>query len=296
MSFETYLEQCRRRVDNALENYLPTASESPQQLNQAARYSVFNGGKRVRPFLVYATCEALGANESSNSIADAAACAVELIHAYSLVHDDLPAMDDDDLRRGKPTCHKAFDEATAILAGDALQTHAFSVLTEVDCDAAQKIQMIQTLATASGALGMVAGQAIDLAAVGKTLNLEQLQAMHELKTGALIKASVALGALAATQASNEQRSALERFAKHIGLAFQVQDDILDVEGDTAILGKNQGADQALNKPTYPALLSLEGAKEKAQALHQAALKELDIFDESADQLRALSHYIVSRIS
>jgi len=296
VTFKTYIEHCQQRVDAALDQYLPLNEDASVQLNEAVRYSVFNGGKRVRPFLVYATAEALEASKETSVASDAAACAVELIHAYSLVHDDLPAMDDDDLRRGKPTCHKAFNEATAILAGDALQAHAFAILTEVKTEPSQVIKMIKTLAYASGARGMVGGQAIDLASVGKQLNLDQLQSMHQLKTGALIKASVILGALATNKATETQINALERYAAHIGLAFQIQDDILDVEGDTATLGKSQGADQALNKPTYPALLSLQGAKDKAHSLHQAAVAELEMFGDSANQLRALSEYIVSRIS
>jgi len=296
VTFKTYIEHCQQRVDAALDQYLPLNEDASVQLNEAVRYSVFNGGKRVRPFLVYATAEALEASKETSVASDAAACAVELIHAYSLVHDDLPAMDDDDLRRGKPTCHKAFNEATAILAGDALQAHAFAILTEVKTEPSQVIKMIKTLAYASGARGMVGGQAIDLASVGKQLNLDQLQSMHQLKTGALIKASVILGALATNKATETQINALERYAAHIGLAFQIQDDILDVEGDTATLGKSQGADQALNKPTYPALLSLQGAKDKAHSLYQAAVAELEMFGDSANQLRALSEYIVSRIS
>jgi geranylgeranyl pyrophosphate synthase len=213
------------------------------------RYAVLGGGKRVRPVLVFAAGAAVGAADAR---LDAPACAVELIHAYSLVHDDLPAMDDDDLRRGRPSCHRAFDEATAILTGDALQTLAFQILAQAtEPDAAVRLRMIATLALASGSRGMAGGQAIDLAAVGRELDMVQLEDMHIHKTGALIRASVLLGALCTDEFDEPRLERLDRYAKCIGLAFQIQDDILDVVGDTALLGKTAGADTARDKPTYP---------------------------------------------
>ncbi|OOZ38832.1 geranyl transferase [Solemya pervernicosa gill symbiont] len=291
-----FLTEARQRVDTALGQLLPAASIHPAQLHEAMRYSVFNGGKRVRPALVYATGRAL--NNDSERL-DIAASAVELIHAYSLVHDDLPAMDDDDLRRGKPTCHKAFDEATAILAGDALQTLAFHIIAHnhsIDEDGSRRIGMIESLALASGSRGMAGGQAIDLAAVGETMDIAQLEDMHIHKTGALIRASVKLGALCSDQITSNQLERLDHYAKCIGLAFQIRDDILDIEGDTETIGKTQGADIALNKPTYPALLGLDGAKERAVDLRNDALQALEPFGEGADLLRELAKYIVDRVS
>jgi geranylgeranyl diphosphate synthase type II len=249
------------------------------------------GGKRVRPLLVYAACEALGGEPEQ---ADHAACAVELIHAYSLVHDDLPAMDDDDLRRGRPTTHKAYDEACAILAGDALQTFAVEVLTQAPQAAETRLKMLSVLARASGPAGMVGGQAIDLESVGKQIDQTALEMMHRHKTGALIEASVHLGALASGKASPEQMELLIRYARAVGLAFQVQDDVLDVESDTQTLGKRQGADIARDKPTYPALLGLEDAKHYAQSLCEQALQALHSFGDAAEPLRALALYIVQR--
>ena len=289
-----YLVQCQKRVDSTLEQHLPADTIQPQRLHQAMRYATLNGGKRIRPMLVYAAGEVLGiVPEQLNG----PACAVELIHAYSLIHDDLPAMDDDDLRRGRPTCHKAFDEATAILAGDALQTLAFRVLCRADAvpfGSDVRLQMVETLAHASGSRGMAGGQAMDLAAVGLELDLARLEAMHIHKTGALIHASVKLGCLAAIDADPQQTQQLEHYANCIGLAFQVQDDILDVEGDTATLGKTQGKDQVNGKPTYPALIGLKGAKELAHSLCQDALDSLATLDQRADPLRWLADYIVNR--
>ena len=258
------------------------------------RYSVLSEGKRIRPVLVYASGQALGVDLSA---LDAPACAVEMIHAYSLIHDDLPAMDDDDLRRGRPTCHKAFDEATAILAGDALQALAFAVLAKdkhLVIDDTQRIKMIDILALASGSEGMAGGQAIDLSSVGKALDLEQLQDMHSRKTGALIRASVELGALAAPGLAESQFNQLSAYAHCIGLAFQIQDDILDIESDTETLGKPQGSDQARNKPTYPNLLGLDGAKQAALKMHEQALDNLSAFDHRADTLRDIADYIIQR--
>ncbi|MGS2723168.1 polyprenyl synthetase family protein [Porticoccus sp. GXU_MW_L64] len=278
------------RVGQALKQCL-NAHPNAALLYKAMEYSVLNGGKRVRPMLAYGAAMAVG---DINSDTDQAACAVELIHAYSLIHDDLPAMDDDDLRRGKPTCHVRFGEANAILAGDALQALAFEQLTRLHHTPAQQaLQMITKLSQAAGAQGMVAGQAIDLAAVDQTLDLSQLELMHHLKTGALIDASIHLGALSAG-ASAAQLAALREYSRLVGLAFQVQDDILDVESNTAVLGKRQGADQALNKPTYTSLLGLEGAKQKATQLCSDSLDALSEFGPRADGLRALAKYIINR--
>ncbi len=293
--FNDFVRASRERVDSALNHYLPLGQD-PTQLREAMRYSLFNGGKRVRPTLAYASALAISADALNihGELLNRVACALESLHSYSLVHDDLPAMDDDDLRRGKPTCHIAFNEATAILAGDALQTFAFELLSEAETvDAKIQIALIAQLAKASGVQGMVLGQAIDLAAVDKTIDLAQLEHMHRHKTGALIRASVSMGATA-LRASAEQLKALDIYAAAIGLAFQVQDDILDVIADTETLGKQQGADIARNKPTYVALLGLEGARAKAQELHQQAIAALNEFGESADYLRALSAYIIER--
>lgn len=294
MNFRQLIASTRGRVEAALERRLPPESELPSLLHRAMRYSSLDGGKRVRPLLVYAAGQAVGVPAEQ---LDGTACAVELIHVYSLVHDDLPAMDNDDLRRGKPTCHKAFDEATAILVGDALQSLAFEVLAT---DAAlavsgeRRTQMIAELARASGSRGMVGGQAIDIAAAGSRLDLEALQTMHRMKTGALIAVSVRLGAMAAPQVSGGHIEALDRYAAAIGLAFQIQDDILDVEGDTATLGKPQGSDHDRNKPTYTSLLGLAGAKAKAREVHAEAVDALEEFGEAADPLRSLADYIIER--
>jgi len=291
--FEQSLKEYQSEIDAALLRFLPEQTEIPLQLHEAMHYVTFNGGKRVRPVLVYATGVALGASLQQ---LHRPAAAVELIHAYSLVHDDLPAMDDDDLRRGKPTCHKAFDEATAILTGDALLTLAFEILSEQEADstAEQQLALIIILSKASGNMGMVGGQAIDLNSVGMALTLDQLKQMHAKKTGALIRASVLMGATAAN-ATNSQKDALIQYAEAIGLAFQIRDDILDIEGDTEVIGKSQGADIARNKPTYPALLGLDGAKQAAADLHETAMDVLNGFDERANTLRELSAYIVNRI-
>ena len=291
-----YQARSQDRVNAALNTLFTAPTPELARLYEAMRYSVMNGGKRVRPLLAYAACEALGgAPEQANG----AACAVELIHAYSLVHDDLPAMDDDDLRRGQPTTHKKFDEACAILAGDGLQSLAFSALldpTLSDCTAQIRLAMVSALAMAAGPAGMVGGQAIDLGSVGLKLNQSALEYMHRHKTGALIEASVRLGALASGRATPEQLDALQTYARAIGLAFQVQDDILDVESDTQTLGKRQGADIARDKPTYPALLGLDAAKAYAVQLRDQALAALRPFDAAAEPLRELARYIVERRS
>jgi geranylgeranyl pyrophosphate synthase len=294
-SFKHTLADYTRRVDAALDRWLPKPAGPEARLQEAMRYSVIGGGgKRVRPVLVYAAADAL---HIPLDRLDAAACAVEIIHAYSLIHDDLPAMDDDELRRGRPTCHIAFDEATAILAGDALQALAFEILAKdegLQCGPQIRLDMIRLLAEASGSLGMAGGQAIDLAAVGKSLTLHELENMHRLKTGALIRASVLLGAMCSPDANAAKLKALDDYARCVGLAFQIHDDILDVIADTATLGKPQGSDMEQNKPTYPALLGLDGARERALDMHRQALRALEIFDSSADTLRQLSAFIVER--
>ena len=281
-----------QQVDAQLERILPPASGPAERLFAAMRYSVFNGGKRLRPALCFAAADAIG---NSNSNTAKVAAAVEMIHAYSLIHDDLPAMDNDDLRRGKPTCHIQFDEATAILAGDALQSLAFQQLTELtDMASDSLVELMSILATYSGCSGMAAGQAIDLAATGQTLNIDQLDTMHRHKTGALIEASLLMGAITAGGASQAQLSALRDFAHAIGLAFQVQDDILDVESSTEQLGKQQGSDAANNKSTYTSLLGLEQARNQAASLYQQSIDSLEVFADRAEPLRQLASFIVNR--
>ncbi len=292
--FEATLSQYQARIDQALLQRLPPIESSSTQLPSAMRYAVTNGGKRVRPILAYATGNALGLPLQQ---IDTPACALEMMHAYSLVHDDLPAMDDDDLRRGKPTCHKAFDEATAILAGDALQALAFTLLAvghDPEVSDSARLRMIEQLGSASGADGMAAGQAIDLEAVGRKLTLEELENMHRHKTGALIKASVLLPAMMVEPLDPAVLDKLDNYAGSVGLSFQIVDDILDVVSDTETLGKPQGADMALNKPTYPALLGLEGARAHAMKMHQSALSHLEGLSDQFDELRMLSSYIVER--
>jgi len=293
-SFQALLDWTKSRVPLQLAQRLPASDSQPQQLHEAMRYAALAGGKYVRPLLVYATGQALALPAEQ---LDGPASAVELIHAYSLVHDDLPAMDDDDLRRGKPTCHKAYSEAMAILAGDALQTLAFQILAEdptISASAAQRVKMIAMLAAASGSLGMAGGQATDLEAVGTAMSLESLQDMHSRKTGALILAAVRLAVLCQENIDPATQQRLDDYARCIGLAFQIRDDILDIEGDTAVLGKTQGADIARNKPTYPALLGLEGAKQKAHETHEQALAAIQALGSQAKALRWISEYIVSR--
>jgi farnesyl diphosphate synthase len=282
------------RIERVLDAALPPADRSPQRLHAAQRYAVLAGGKRLRPLLVYCTGEALGVDTIT---LDVPAAAVELIHCYSLVHDDLPAMDDDDLRRGRPTTHKAYDEATAILVGDALQVFAFTLLAEgaeTGINANARLNMVRILADASGTAGMAGGQALDLAAVGRDLNLEELEAMHRLKTGALIRASVLMGAAAAPELPRAHHEALDGYAQDIGLAFQIQDDILDVEGNAAVLGKNVGVDAARAKPTYASLLGLETAKKRAQELKRRACERLLPLGERAEVLAWLASYVVDR--
>jgi len=284
----------QKSVESALNRWLPEPSVQPEKLHEAMRYSVLGNGKRIRPVILYATGEAFGIDLTA---LDGPACAVEIIHAYSLIHDDLPAMDDDDLRRGRPTCHKAYDDATAILAGDALQALSFHILAhdpDILVNDQQRLSMIETLAIASGSRGMAGGQAIDLASVGISLTIAELENMHIHKTGALIRSSAELGALSVDNVDRELLSRISQYAKCIGLAFQIKDDILDIESDTETLGKPQGSDIAMNKPTYPNLLGMDGAKKAANDLYNEALECLDAFDNKADMLRAIADYIVKR--
>lgn len=294
MTLEPLLARYRERVEGVLDRWLPPAGKTPRRLHAAMRYAVMGGGKRVRPLLVYLTGQAVAAPMEQ---LDGPAGAVELIHAYSLVHDDLPAMDDDDLRRGRPTCHRAFDDATAILAGDALQVLAFQILATdpamID-NPERRIAMVRILATGAGTAGMAGGQAIDLAVEGQAPDLDTLELMHQLKTGALIAASVQMAACSANGVSDEEFRALGRFGETIGLAFQIQDDILDVEGDTAVIGKTAGADRARLKPNYPSLVGLDTAKVRAAELCDQAVAAIDGFDAGADPLRDLARYIVHR--
>ena len=290
---QEFLQQAASRVEGTLNAALAGKIAGADTLIAAMQYAALGPGKRLRPALVYACARTLRGERFDPAPCDAAAAALECIHAYSLVHDDLPAMDDDDLRRGRPTCHIKFDEATAILAGDALQTRAFELLLDSNADGALKLQLLGELAHASGARGMVAGQAIDLAAVDHTLAPAQLEQMHRLKTGALIRASARMGALLGG-ADDTRLAAVSRYADAIGLAFQVQDDILDVTADTATLGKTQGADAARNKPTYVSLLGLDGARDKLAGLHREAVDALAQLDDNSDLLRQLADYIVQR--
>jgi geranylgeranyl diphosphate synthase, type II len=293
-ALKEYLIFCQNRVERALEKRLPSENVLPKKLHEAMRYCVLDGGKRMRPMLTYCTGKTLGMAPEG---LDGAACAVELIHVYSLIHDDLPAMDDDELRRGKATCHVAFDEATAILTGDALQALAFKLLADdptLNTDAEGRLKMIQCLAKASGSQGMVGGQAIDLESVGKKLTVPELENMHIHKTGALIRASVNMATLSKHGLDAKTADSLDHYAKCIGLSFQVKDDILDEESDTATLGKTQGKDKDNDKPTYPALLGMAGAKQKAQELHELAIDSLSAFGSEADLLRDLSLYIIQR--
>lgn len=288
------LHALRLHADQTLLQALPGEDDAPRELHRAMRYAVLNGGKRLRAMLVYATGQALGA---SLDRLDAPACAVEIIHAYSLVHDDLPAMDDDDLRRGIPTCHVAFGEAMAILAGDALQALAFECLANdavIQAHAERGVTMLQTLATACGSQGMAGGQALDLGGVGQVLTPAQLECMHVRKTGALIRASVRLGALAAGCTQMTVLEPLDRYAHCIGLAFQIRDDILDVESESAQLGKTAGKDQAAAKPTYPAILGMAESRRQLAALTGQALDALPASLEDAGQLADLARFVADR--
>ena len=291
-SLQAFFSHYQQRVNHLLSALLPDNEQS--SLQQAMRYATLNGGKRIRPILAYATAEVLGAPETH---VDDIACAIELIHAYSLVHDDLPAMDNDDLRRGKPTCHIKFGDAEAILAGDALQALAFEHLTQSDCQAisaGEQLHIIRQLAIASGKQGMASGQSMDLASEGKQISLMELEQIHNAKTGALLQASVTLAALSCGYQDSQGLKQLGIYAQNLGLSFQVQDDILDVTGETLVIGKQAGADQSVNKATYPALLGLENAQLMAQTLQNNAIQALDDFGDKANTLKDIARFVVSR--
>lgn len=293
-SFASQLETWRERMEGALAARLPRTDETPERLHAAMRYSVLGGGKRVRPILLLATARALGLAEEQ---VEAAACALELVHVYSLVHDDLPSMDDDDLRRGRPTCHKAYDEATALLVGDALQSLAFELLARdpaLPADPIIRVRLVELLARAIGSLGMAGGQAIDLEAEGRALSIGQVEEMHSLKTGALIRASVMMGAACVHRLEPGLEQALVGFAAPIGLAFQIQDDLLDVLSDTATLGKAAGADRERGKPTYPAILGVGPSQEQVRRLHGEAMDSLAPFGSRADALRGVTDWLLAR--
>jgi len=293
VSIKDYIECAQKDVVATLQQHFDQPLDTEQTIKSATEYGLFNGGKRLRPFLVYATGEMLGAKKQD---LDILAGAIECIHSYSLVHDDLPAMDDDDLRRGRPTCHIEFGEAHAILAGDALQTLAFELIAshEFTCSSQTQVKMIAQLAKASGLEGMVGGQSLDIAATDKAVTVQELERIHKLKTGALINCAITLGALCSENADKQTLENLSIFGYAIGLAFQVHDDILDVEGDTIILGKPQGSDIAANKATYPALLGMLGAKEKAQNLIQQAHEALAKIDADTTHLASLANYLIER--
>jgi farnesyl diphosphate synthase len=295
-AFGRQLTQWQTRMEEALASRLPGAGEIPARLHEAMRYSVLGGGKRIRPALVFATGRTLGLDEDQ---VEAAACAIELVHVYSLVHDDLPAMDDDDLRRGRPTCHKAYDEATAVLVGDALQPLAFQLLArdpKLPAAPAIRLKLIDLLAEASGTFGMAGGQAIDLGVQGQAIGIDAVEQMHARKTGALIKVSVMMAAACVPTLSAPLSENLERFATAIGLAFQIQDDLLDVLGDASTLGKATGADSARAKPTFPAVIGVAASQQRMQKLHGEALAALAPFEGAADPLRLLAEWLLKRQS
>ena len=291
--FQDWARSRQVRIENSLQTLLPAADIAPERLHEAMRYTVLGGGKRVRPLLAFAAGELGNANEERVTIA---AASVELIHAYSLVHDDLPCMDNDVLRRGKPTCHVEYGEAIALLVGDSLQSLAFQLLGEYRLtDTPQmQLEMIKRLALAAGSRGMAGGQAVDLASVGKTLNLTELEFMHIHKTGALIRAAVMLGAYCGNRLDEAQLAKLDHFAKCIGLAFQVVDDVLDAEATTATLGKTAGKDAENNKPTYVSILGSSRARELAEELRQDAYQSLEVFGTTAGRLRQMTDFIIQR--
>ena len=292
LTFADWMAATQARTETALARFLPSGEAIPARLHAAMRYATLGGGKRVRPLLAFAAGELTGAAPEHLEIVG---CAVEMIHAYSLVHDDLPCMDDDVLRRGRPTCHVEYDEPTALLVGDSLQTMAFELLASQPLgEPKQQLEMIALLAHASGSRGMAGGQAIDLASVGKTLTQPELELMHALKTGALIRAAVLLGALAGNPLNAEERTGLDRFAKRAGLLFQVVDDILDCTASTSTLGKTAGKDEAADKPTYVSLLGLDGARDYAAALRTDALAALAVFGDRASRLTQLADFICHR--
>jgi farnesyl diphosphate synthase len=292
--FGAQLEIWRVRMENALAARLPDGEAVPARLHGAMRYSVLGGGKRIRPALTFATARALGLSEDD---VEAAACAIELVHVYSLVHDDLPAMDDDDMRRGRPTCHIAYDEATALLVGDALQPLAFQLLArdpKLPESPTVRLRLIDLLAQAVGTFGMAGGQAIDLAVQGLKLDIHQVEDMHARKTGALIRASVLMAAECAPGLDPELYAALTRFANAVGLAFQIQDDLLDVTGDASTLGKATGADSERAKPTHPAIIGIAASQQRVRLLHNQAIHALMPFGERAESLRSLANWLLSR--
>lgn len=291
MSFNAWMQDIRDRTTRSLDQHLPLASHAPQRLHEAMRYACLNGGKRLRPILVHAAGEASGANPQT---LDYCAAAVEMIHVYSLVHDDMPCMDDDTLRRGQPTCHVQYDEATALLVGDALQTQAFVTLADTPLQLATVNNLMRTLAQASGAAGMAGGQAIDLAAVGQQLDAAQLEQMHIMKTGALIRASIRMGGLAGESLRAEELDLLDRFGKVLGLLFQVVDDILDCTASTDVLGKTAGKDAASDKPTYVSLMGLASARAFANDLLAQAEHLIAPLDARANRLKAIALEIVQR--
>ncbi|MBP6863051.1 MAG: polyprenyl synthetase family protein [Neisseriaceae bacterium] len=290
--FKAWMQAAQDQTEAALSQFLPTDDVVPSRLHEAMRYSALDGGKRVRPLLACAAAQ-LGGHDA-DALARAMA-AVEMIHVYSLVHDDMPEMDNDLLRRGKPTCHVAYDQATALLVGDALQTRAFEVLSQASSLApARVLQMVRALAAASGSEGMAGGQAIDLANVGQMLTQAQLEHMHGLKTGALIRVAVVLGGLSCPELTDAQLAQLDEYGRYLGLAFQVIDDVLDVEQDTATLGKTAGKDEANDKPTYVKLLGLAPARAYAEGLAEQAIKSLSGFGERAQTLESVARYVVFR--
>ena len=292
-STSVWLQRSTERVDQAILKSFDDQVSAASGLKTAMHYAATGGGKRVRPLLIYATASLTGKELDQVPGVDACAVAVELFHTYSLVHDDLPCMDNDDLRRGRPTVHKAFDEASALLVGDALQTMAFQLIAQSALNDAQKVQVITSLSTAGGMAGMAGGQAIDLASVGKQLKQNELEQMHRLKTGALLRAAVQIGAITVNLNEQEKKS-LDIFASSLGLAFQVVDDVLDASSDSQTLGKTAGKDAAANKPTFVSLMGLDGAREFARQLHQEALDSLGIWGDNADLLRAIASKVVNR--
>ena len=293
MTFDQWTRLVLERVESALDHYLPAADVLPAPLHDAMRYAVMGGGKRVRPLLCHAAGELTNATPEA---LDAAACALEMIHVYSLVHDDMPCMDDDDLRRGKPTVHVQYDEATALLVGDALQSQAFVTLTSDVLAPAQQASLVKELAVASGSVGMAGGQAIDLDSVGLMLTRPQLETMHRMKTGALLRAAVRMGALAGDTPDQSLMQSLDTYAAAVGLAFQVVDDILDVTTDSATLGKTAGKDAAANKPTYVSIMGLDASRALAAQLRAEAHAAIEPFGARAQRLAELADLVVNRVS
>jgi farnesyl diphosphate synthase len=290
--FQVRMSAYVERVEQCIDRALPPATQQPGRLHEAMRYAALSGGKRIRPLLVYASGECLGIDLVK---LDVPATSIELIHAFSLVHDDLPAMDDDDLRRGQPTVHRRFDEATAILAADALQPLAFQVIATAECLSAVEVRsLVSLVAEACGSLGMTGGQAIDLASEGRAVAEQELAKMHELKTGALIGAAVMSACCLLAKPDRETTSAMQHFSQDIGLAFQIRDDILDVQGETEVIGKPAGSDQARNKATWPALFGIDESNRRCAELLDSSMNHLGLFGAAADSLRSLARMIVER--